>query len=127
MASNTLRMNGTENVVLLIDGVRANHTGQKLQAPYLDLDNVQSIEVLKGAASALYGSDAKGGVISIITRKPVGNQSTIVISGGSFGAEQYKLHNEGKEKSWSYSIDVGKERRIGRHSDDIGIALHARE
>ncbi len=120
MNSNGIRINGANNVVLLVDGVRVNHSGMSgIQADYLNLDNVQSIEVLKGAASALYGSDAKGGVINVITRKPAGNKTTITMAGGSFGAEQYKLHNEGKEKSWSYSIDVAKELQ-GDYKDGNG-------
>lgn len=115
-----IRINGANNVVLLVDGVRVNHSGMPhIQADYLNLDNVQSIEVLKGAASALYGSDAKGGVINVITRKPTGNKTTVTVAGGSFGAEQYKLHNEGKEKSWSYSIDVAKELQ-GNYEDGSG-------
>lgn len=109
MNSNSIRINGSNNVILLIDGVRANYSGTSIQASYLDLDNVESIEVLKGAASALYGADAKGGVINVITRTPNKNKTTLTLASGSFGAEQYKLRNEGKQGTWSYSIDVGKE------------------
>lgn len=119
MSGSSVRINGALNVVMLIDGVRANHAGVPLHAAFLDLENVESIEVLKGAASALYGADAKGGVINIITRKPDGNKTTVSIAGGNFSTEHYKLHNEGKEKSWSYSIDVAKELQ-GDYEDGDG-------
>ena len=49
-------------------------------------DKVEQIEVVKGAASALYGSDAIGGVINMITRDPQKPlEGTIRISGGNFG------------------------------------------
>lgn len=117
--SNTLRINGASNVVVLIDGVRVNQSGQAFQPQYQNLDNVERIEILKGAASALYGSDAKGGVINIITSVPDGNKTKVTVAGGNFGAEQYKLHNEGKEGTWSYSIDIGKDRK-GDFEDGSG-------
>ena len=114
------RINGATNVVVLIDGVRANHASQGyFQASNYALDNVEHIEVLKGAASALYGADAKGGVINIITRKPNSNKTTVTVAGGNFSTELYKIHNEGKEKSWSYSIDVGKDEQ-GDYKDGSG-------
>jgi len=110
--SNVLRINGASNVVVLVDGVRVNHAGQSnFQLADLTTDNVQSIEILKGAASALYGADAKGGVINVVTRTPNSNKTKITIAGGNFSSEQYRIRNEGKEKTWSYSIDVAKERQ----------------
>jgi len=49
-------------------------------------DKIEQIEVVKGAASALYGSDAIGGVINMITRDPQKPlEGTLAISGGNFG------------------------------------------
>jgi outer membrane receptor for ferrienterochelin and colicins len=49
-------------------------------------DKIEQIEVVKGAASALYGSDAIGGVINMITREPQKPlEGTLAISGGNFG------------------------------------------
>lgn len=107
-SASAFRMNGADNTVVLIDGVRANHAGQAFQASYLNLDNVERIEVLKGSASALYGADAKGGVINIITKKVDGNQSKLTVSAGNFNTQNYALHNQGKDKSWSYSLDASK-------------------
>ncbi|MCA9405741.1 MAG: TonB-dependent hemoglobin/transferrin/lactoferrin family receptor [Candidatus Omnitrophica bacterium] len=57
-------------VQLRLDGARMNFlTGHKGQL-FVDVDNIQKIEVLKGGASALYGSDAMGGVINITTKDP---------------------------------------------------------
>ena len=54
--------------LVLVDGVRANSFGGGLDLSQVPLQDVDRIEVLRGAQSALYGSDAIGGVVSIITR-----------------------------------------------------------
>lgn len=63
-----------------------------------NLDNVERIEVLKGSASTLYGSDAKGGVINIITAKPEGIKTKISAELGSFNTENYAINHQEKKK-----------------------------
>lgn len=64
-----------QNVLILIDGERlAGETMDNTDFSRLTMQNVERIEIIKGAASALYGSNATGGVINIITKqasKPV--------------------------------------------------------
>src|SRR5439155_13894067 len=64
---------GAENLrtLLLIDGVRENNLVGTLDlaGPAYSLHNVERIEIIWGPASALYGADAFGGVINIITKK----------------------------------------------------------
>ena len=63
-----------QSILILVDGERlAGETMDDVDFSRLTLDNVDHIEIVKGAASALYGSNAGGGVINIITknkRKP---------------------------------------------------------
>lgn len=60
---------GGQNVLFLVDGERlAGETMDDVDFSRLDMNNVARIEMVKGAASALYGSNAAGGVINIITR-----------------------------------------------------------
>jgi outer membrane receptor protein involved in Fe transport len=54
--------------LVLVDGVRANAFGGGLDLSQVPLQDVDRIEVIRGPQSALYGSDAIGGVIHIITR-----------------------------------------------------------
>ena len=65
-------MRGSEanHVLVLVDGVRANDpaTGDEFRWEYLATANIERIEVVRGAQSALWGSDAIGGVVHIITR-----------------------------------------------------------
>lgn len=61
---------GGNSVLFLVDGERlAGETLNNVDYERLNLDNVERIEIVKGAASTLYGSSAIGGVINIITRE----------------------------------------------------------
>lgn len=61
---------GGQGVLFLIDGERlASETMDDVDFTRLNMVNVERIEIVKGAASALYGSNATGGVINIITKK----------------------------------------------------------
>ncbi len=61
---------GGQGVLFLVDGERlAGETMDDVDFTRLTMDNVERIEIVKGAASALYGSNATGGVINIITKR----------------------------------------------------------
>lgn len=67
-----LQMNGLGNayVLILVDGRRLHgDNGGENDLSLIDPHNIDRIEIVKGASSALYGSDAIAGVINIITRK----------------------------------------------------------
>ncbi|MCL1991867.1 MAG: TonB-dependent receptor [Spirochaetes bacterium] len=62
---------GEGRVLFLIDGRRVSgRTGQRLVGAALPLGNVERIEIVRGPQSVLFGSDAIGGVINVITRRP---------------------------------------------------------
>jgi hemoglobin/transferrin/lactoferrin receptor protein len=65
----------SNRVLILVDGQRLNNSREStefagIQPGLVDLSQVERIEVLRGPASVLYGSDALGGVINIITKQP---------------------------------------------------------
>ncbi len=61
----------SKNILILIDGERmAGENGNNVDYSRLNTNNIERIEIVKGASSALYGSQAMGGVINIITKKP---------------------------------------------------------
>lgn len=100
-SSNRLYINGSSNLVVLVDGMRANVNGSTSGAlspsEYANLDTVERIEILKGSASTLYGADAVGGVINIITRKQNENgvRTSISAIGGSYNRQTYRFMNQG--------------------------------
>ena len=62
---------GGNSVLFLVDGERlAGETLDNIDYNRLNLDNVARVEIVKGAASSLYGSNAVGGVVNIITKEP---------------------------------------------------------
>lgn len=68
-----LQLNGLSNryVIIMINGKRlAGDVSGNIDLSRINMSNIKRIEILKGAASSLYGSEAMGGVINIITDKP---------------------------------------------------------
>lgn len=62
---------GGQSILFLIDGERlAGETMDDVDFSRIDMSNVDHIEIVRGASSALYGSNAGGGVINIITKRP---------------------------------------------------------
>ena len=72
-------------MLMLVDGVRLNdaqsgHHNGDIPVP---LDQVERIEILYGPGSSLFGADAVGGTINIVTRRDSGE--SLLVQGGSFG------------------------------------------
>jgi vitamin B12 transporter len=69
--------------LVLIDGVRANSFGGGIDLSQVPLHDVERIEVVRGPQSALYGSDAIGGVVQVITRSGGRPSAWLQVEGGS--------------------------------------------
>lgn len=103
-----LRGANTGQTLVLIDGVRVNDPSGAagdfnfaLVAP----GTVDRVEVLRGPQSALYGSDAMGGVINIITKKGSGPaQYSIRTEGGSYGTASTTASMSGSSGPWNYAV-----------------------
>ena len=109
--SNGFRINGTQHVVMLVDGVRVSLLGGEstvMKQLMNDMDAIERIEVVKGSASVLYGADAVGGVVNIITKKPDQTKTKVGIEGGSFNHEDYSLMTQGKVNKTSYRFFANK-------------------
>ncbi|EAX48010.1 TonB-dependent receptor [Thermosinus carboxydivorans Nor1] len=113
---------GTDRIVVLIDGKRMNlPQGIGSGAGGINLnnillsDNIEKIEIVRGGGSVLYGADAVGGVVNIITKRGTGNVKTIVNSGfGSDATSRFNLSNQGSEKGWHWYITGLKEATEGQ-------------
>ncbi len=124
-ATNGLLINGTNNIVVLVDGMRVNTNGNtlgKFQASELvDMNAIERIEVLRGASSTLYGSDAQGGVINIITRKVKDGEvrTTVAYEGGMYDKHKFNLNNSGREKGIYWNVALQKH-KTGDFKDGWG-------
>lgn len=108
MAGHNVMIRGmdTNHSLILIDGKRfaGEDTGETQNVYALDrvsLSNIERIEIVRGAASAQYGSDALGGVINIITKKS-GVQPSVTV-GASTGTDAINNY---------YHIDFGKNGKL---------------
>ena len=83
----TIRMNGldTDYVLILVDGQPVQgRVGGGIDLARFPIDRIERVEIVRGAASALYGADAIGGVINIRTRQAEsGILATARLSGGT--------------------------------------------
>jgi len=101
------------STLMLVDGMRLNtaifRSSPNQYFALVDPYNVERIEVVRGAGSALYGSDAMGGVINVIT--PVHR----------FAAEEWQLH--GKAIAQFSSADTSWVNRISMQGGKTGVAI----
>ncbi|GAX62595.1 outer membrane cobalamin receptor protein [Candidatus Scalindua japonica] len=80
LTSVTIRGSNTNQVLVMIDGVQVNSpTLGSFDFANLTTDNVERIEVVRGPQSTLYGSDAMGGLVNIVTKKVKVSLSTVFV------------------------------------------------
>ncbi len=99
---------GGKYVLFLVDGERmAGETFDNIDYNRVDMDNVQQVEVVKGANSSLYGSNAVGGVINIISRKPSKPiEAAMSARVGSNYENNYRA-SLGTKQKWGYASVTG--------------------
>ena len=106
----TLRGSNPGQTLVLIDGVRVGDptgTDGAFDFGALALGDIERIEVLRGPQSALYGSDAMGGVVQIITRKGEGPpKKSVFIEGGAYGTLHTRASVSGGTDTVSYAFSV---------------------
>ena len=93
-AQSSLFLRGGESdyVRFLIDGVPVNDPGGALDLAWLSVEDIERIEVVRGPASVLYGTDAVTGVVQLFTRRGARDVATAEVAGGSYG---YRLATVG--------------------------------
>ena len=111
-SSFSLRGTNTNQTLVLIDGQRMSSATTGAAAfEHIPLEQVERIEVLRGPASSLYGSDAMGGVIQIFTRQGFGAPApSFSLGAGSYRTRQGSAAYGGQLGDTSFNIQAGWER-----------------
>lgn len=97
------------NTVILIDGmpiVDATGVTGAFDPRLIPLENIERIEIVKGAQSALYGSNAVAGVINIITKKGADKEASVygTVSAGSYNSFNANVGVRGAIENSSYDV-----------------------
>jgi vitamin B12 transporter len=107
-----LRGANSEHTLVMIDGVEVNDPispGRSYDFAHLTVDNIERIEVIRGPQSTLYGSDAIGGVVNIITKKGEGKPKFFLSAeGGSFTTFREATGISGGNKWVNYSFALSR-------------------
>lgn len=110
-----IMLNGDERVVVMVDGRRVNNSmGPTSGKSTLDANTlppvsmIERIEVVKGGASTLYGADAVGGVINVITKTPEETTGTVHVGYGSWGTQDLGASFGGKVNKTGFQVGFNR-------------------
>jgi vitamin B12 transporter len=113
-ASVFLRGANSNQTLVLVDGVRVTNTSGGYDFSALRADDVERIEILRGPQSTLYGSEAIGGVVSIVTRRGrTGFHLAVDGRGGSRSTHELNVAADGGTGALDYSLSVADRRTAG--------------
>ncbi len=106
---------------VLVDGAPVNESGGFMDFSNLTLDNIEKIEVVDGAESALYGSDAMTGVVQIFTRRGTTRTPELELEGdgGSFSTGHGSSIVSGLLGAFDYSAGFGYFTTAGQGTNDF--------
>lgn len=103
-----IRGMNTNQTLILVDGrrVRTENTSETMnyyELQRINMDDVERIEIVRGAASSLYGSEALGGVINIIRKHPDKAQAALTLDWTTRQSDQGIRLDSGKVGKWAFS------------------------
>lgn len=109
---NTINIRGTNSnqSLVLIDGLRVNNATTGLPPlSAIPLNSIERVEIVRGASSSLYGADAIGGVVNIITRGEQDRPFSAYVNAGvgTYATSQYDAGFSGAANGWVYSLYGG--------------------
>ncbi|HET8760146.1 MAG TPA: TonB-dependent receptor [Nitrospiria bacterium] len=106
-----MRGTNANHTKVFIDGIDVgdpSSAGGDFDFAHLPAEDVERVEVLRGPQSGLYGSDAIGGVINVVTKRRSGaTRLTVGVESGSFGTFNQTGSASGAVSRLHYALDVG--------------------
>ncbi|MEO8664988.1 MAG: TonB-dependent receptor [Ignavibacteria bacterium] len=143
---NTVSMNGlgSEHTLILLNGFKLNSSqNNQLDLNSISKDNIEEIEVLNNGSSSIYGSEAIGGVINIITKNNSLNDLSLKLNGQIGSYDQRKIYvgfektlkdvsiginysNESSLNNYKYYFDTGAEYLLKeRANSDYDVSVYS--
>ena len=123
----SLRGMKTNQTLIMIDGRRirteeTDQTANYYELQRIDMNNVERIEIVRGAVSSLYGADAMGGVINIITKTPDKEQTTVSADWTSRQSDMGFRYASGKLDKWDFALSYkhAKYRQLNKDESSTG-------
>ena len=121
-------MSGDSNALVLIDGRKLNNTDMaNVDLTAVSLQEIERIEIFEGGAGVLFGGQAVGGVINIITRRGEQNLGHVSLGLGSYEARDASLFYAGTQDEIDYQVSVNKTQadgyRDGTDVDDTNASV----
>ncbi len=113
--------NGNLRTLILVDGRRMESLEfAATNWNDISLDSVERIEIIRGSSNVMYGDQATGGVINIITRRARSNSASLAVTAGSFGEKGARLNLSRGDTPVRYALTVDSSesdeyRRNNRH------------
>jgi vitamin B12 transporter len=112
----------SDYVKVLLDGVPLNSPGGSFDFANLTVDNLDRIEIVRGPASVVYGSDAIAGVVHLFTRRGAGHARGYAdVRGGSFGTLEGSAGVAGGTRTLGYSLAGSSHQTDGIHDFNNGF------
>jgi vitamin B12 transporter len=120
LSTMTIRGANANQVLILVDGVRVSSpTLGQTDLSDISPDLIERIEVIRGGQSTLYGADAIGGVVNIITKKGTGPfAATLENMGGNYDTLHNRLTTSGTYKIFNYSLSGSHLESNGQFQND---------
>ena len=127
----SLRGMNTNQTLILIDGrrVRTENTSETMnfyELKRVNMDDVERIEIVRGAASSLYGSEALGGVINIIKKRPGKMQTAVTLDWTSRQSDEGIRFDSGKLGKWALSGSF-KHMDVRERGTDAGSNMYGKK
>ena len=108
-----LRGGESDYTKILVDGVPMNNPGGAFDFAHLNLDDVERIEIVRGPASVVYGSDAVAGVVNVITRRGADTRTRAAFRTGSWGSREADAAASGRARALEWAADAAHRRTDG--------------
>ena len=121
VASLFLRGGESDYVRVLVDGVSVNEPGGSYDFAHLGTENVERIEVVRGPASVLHGSDAVAGIVQIVTRSGTGPARwRLSGGGGTYGSSSLAAEVAGGSERAGFSASASRFGSEGTYAYNSG-------